>query len=263
VRSTPTLGRVSEIAGRLAEQYGSPRLNNKDDPLDELIFILLSAKTAERSYVQTYDALHASFPDWFGILGSPIGVVRHKIARGGLATKKERQLRSLLQQLQQVGATDLRAFLEPLKSQVAEQFLESLPGIGRKSAKCVLMYSMDREVFPVDTHVARAFDRLGWFRRRRLTDSVLDKMERLVPPGLRYGLHVNLVAHGRLTCTAWRPNCPSCPVQSLCPFPRSSSRRAASARNRPRRTPGSSGRSRRTAPLRRGAGRAEEPRSGD
>lgn len=221
---TPSVRRVATL---LRRRYGRPRLQNKGNPLDELVFILLSAKTAEQSYVRTYKALRAAFPDWFGILAAPPRKVRGLIASGGLSVKKERQLRAILRMLHRGGTTDLERFLRQLDDHTAERFLEQLPGIGRKSAKCVLMYSMGRRVLPVDTHVARVFDRLGWYPRRRLTDRVQAEMERLVPPELRYSLHVDLVVHGRAKCTPRRPNCPSCPVRSLCPFPGAGGGRAA------------------------------------
>jgi endonuclease III len=214
----PSAARVRQVALRLSKRYGNPRLHNKDDPLDELVFIVLSAKTTERSYLKTYAALRTACPDWLDVLSTPPMQVRRLIKGGGLSAKKERQLRAILRQLRRGGAIDLATFLRKLDDGAAERFLEGLPGIGRKSAKCILMYSMDRKLFPVDTHVARIFDRLGWVPRRRLTDSVQDAIEQLVPPSLRYDLHVNMVAHGRTTCTTLSPRCASCAVRELCDY---------------------------------------------
>jgi endonuclease III len=218
--------RIPQIAARLSERYGDPRLHNKNDALDELVFIILSAKTTERSYLRTYDALHSRFPDWFDILDAPPVEVGALLASGGLATKKERQIRAVLQRLRDLGVSDLAGRLGRLDDKAAEKFLEELPGIGRKSARCILMYSFGREVFPVDTHVARVLSRLGVFQRRRLTDAVQDRIQSLVSPEFRSSLHVSLVAHGRAICKPFNPDCASCCIRDLCKYPPRAGRRA-------------------------------------
>lgn len=238
------------VARRLSARYGDPRLGNKSQALDELVFILLSAKTAEPSYLRTYAGLHAAFPNWFAILDVPRDRVRAVLRPGGLAKKKERQLRSVLQRLRNDGIVDLGAHLALMGDGAAEQFLESLPGLGRKSSRCILMYACGREVLPVDTHVARVFSRLGWFPRRRLTDAVQDSIQRIVPKGLRYGLHVNVVAHGRATCLARAPRCESCTIRRWCAYYRAASTEVERTRptTRRRRNWGRTGRPARTSP---------------
>lgn len=203
---------------RLKLAYRSPRHHNKEDPLDELVFILLSAKTTERSYLRTYDALRRRFTDWFAVLGSPIGTVAATIREGGLSVKKERQLRSLLTEIESRTGREGFAKIRSLSTPDAARLLASLPGVGLKSARCVLMYSLGRKVFPVDTHCRRVMARLGVIRFERLTDSVQDRIQELVPPSIRYDLHVNLVAHGRAVCTARRPKCKSCVLKSRCAY---------------------------------------------
>lgn len=208
--------RVARIAGILDRAYGTPRLGNKDDPLDELIYIILSAKTADASFQRTYETIHARFPGWFGILDARRGVVARAIREGGLSRKKEGQIRGMLRALVKRGAMDLAAALRPLSDEEAEAFLVTLPGVGKKTARCVLMYSMGRAVFPVDTHVARLVDRLGWFPRRRLTDAVQDQIQASVPPDLRYALHVEFVTHGRRICRVSNPRCEVCVLRRCC-----------------------------------------------
>ncbi|MDO9012453.1 MAG: hypothetical protein Q7U78_11700 [Gallionella sp.] len=114
--------------------------------------------------------------------------------------------------------------LEPLRSmsdQEAEDFLLSLPGVGKKIARCVLMYSLDRQVFPVDTHCWRIARRLGWVRPtqkdRHCAQRDMDRLQSKIPPELRYSLHVNMISLGREICTASAPKCDKCPLAALCP----------------------------------------------
>ncbi len=203
---------------RLKLAYRSPRHHNKEDPLDELVFILLSAKTTERSYLRTYDALRRRFADWFAVLDSPIGTVAATIREGGLSVKKERQLRSLLTEIESGIGKEGFAKIHNHSTPDAARLLANLPGVGLKSARCVLMYSLGRKVFPVDTHCRRVMARLGVIRFERLTDSVQDRIQELVPPSIRYDLHVNLVAHGRAICTSRKPRCAECVLKSRCEY---------------------------------------------
>jgi endonuclease III len=202
----------------LKRRYRSPRHHNKVNPLDELVFILLSAKTTESSYLRTYEALRRRFADWFDVLRSPIGTVASTIREGGLSTKKERQLRALLTEIDSRIGREEFAKLRIRSTLEATRALVALPGVGLKSARCVLMYSLGRKVFPVDTHCRRVMSRLGVIRFERLTDPVQNSIQELVPPSIRYDLHVNFVAHGRAVCTARSPRCSACPLKARCAY---------------------------------------------
>jgi endonuclease III len=115
-----------------------------------------------------------------------------------------------------------RATLAPLKAMndsEAEHFLKGLPGVGKKVAKCVLMYSLNRQVLPVDVHTHRVAVRLGLMAKRR-PDTSQDLVEAQIPPDLRYGFHVNAVAHGRAVCLPRKPMCGACVLRKCCPYPR-------------------------------------------
>lgn len=217
-RNGSTAERICLVSARLSSQYSDPRHYNKSDPLDELIFIILSAKTAEVSYLRTYDALKNAFDDWFDILGTPRGSVAHIISSGGLSGKKEAQIRALLDDIKRQTGTEGLSLLSKMSTNEAEEFLTSLPGVGLKTARCVLMYSLDRDVFPVDTHVRRVLSRLGIVRFERLSDKVQNSIQERMPSELRYRLHVNLVAHGRAICCAREPRCNYCVLSDICAY---------------------------------------------
>jgi len=209
--------KIREICKKLSRVYSDPRLHNKRDPLDELIFIILSSRTSELSYLKTYRALRKRFRPWSKILETPKGLVAATIKFGGLSKKKETQIRSLLCELRNRGDESL-VTLSAKVTKDAEGFLTLLPGVGLKTARCVLMYSLDRNVFPVDTHVKRVLSRIGIIEAERLTAEVQDSIQKAIPPHLRYKLHVNLVAHGRAICRPRKPLCGSCVVKEMCSY---------------------------------------------
>ena len=216
--STWTKRKLRIAVRRLSWKYRDPRHHNKDDPLDELIFIILSGKTTEESYLRTFVALKNRFPKWSDILSSPLGEVERLIASGGLARKKGDQIRRLLLAVVEAqGEADL-GYLRSMETRQVEDFLASLPGVGVKSAKCVSMYSLGRRSFPVDTHIRRILTRLGVANISRLDNHSQDCIESAIPPDIRYKLHVNGIALGRDLCLPASPRCAKCPLSELCDF---------------------------------------------
>ena len=213
---------LREVA-RIAELlHGTPRLGNKENPVDELVYIILARTTREGAYQQTFDALKARFARWDDLLESPRPEVEKLVHSGGLSSKKTQSLFGALQALRDEFGS---CTLEPTRSWPdgkLEEFLCSLPEISRKSAYCVMMYSLGRKVFPVDTHVGRVLSRLGPYRELGLSLAGLDHKQLqavladLIPPNLRYSLHVNLLVHGREVCRSPRPLCEQCELRNFC-----------------------------------------------
>jgi DNA (cytosine-5)-methyltransferase 1 len=213
---------VREINRLLELLHGTPTLGNKADPVDELVYIILSRKTREDAYQSSFDALKRSYRRWEDLLDAPIVEVERIVEGGGLGKKKARSLVGALAAIRERFDS---CTLEPARSWTNEElegFLCSLPEVSRKTAYCVMMYAMGRSVFPVDTHVGRVLQRLGLYRNLGLDLGDLDHKQLqdvladLVPPNLRYSLHVNLVAHGREVCTSVSPNCGACELRKFC-----------------------------------------------
>jgi DNA (cytosine-5)-methyltransferase 1 len=213
---------LREIARILELLHGTPRLGNKDDPVDELVYITLARKTREGAYQQTYDALKARFERWDDLLGCERSEVEALVHSGGLSGKKTQSLFGALGRLRDEFGS---CTLEPLRSwpdDRVEKFLCSLPEISRKSAYCIMIYSLGRQVFPVDTHVGRVLARLRPYRELGLSLAGLDHKQLqaaladVVPPNLRYSLHVNLLMHGREVCRSPQPLCERCELRNLC-----------------------------------------------
>lgn len=205
-----------EIDRRL-QVYASPRHGNLDDPVDELVFIILSAQTEAYLYQETFEELRKIFRSWEDLLEVPDTSISTIIQRGGLAQKKAAQIKGALRKIvDDTGSLSLD-FLRYLTDVEVLRYLTSLPGIGVKSAYCIMMYSLDRHVFPVDTHVWRVYRRLGLAPPvAKPTKAQECRLEELVPAELRYRLHVNMLSHGRQTCVVYWPKCEDCVLADLC-----------------------------------------------
>ena len=186
------------------------------------MYIILARKTREGAYQDTYKKLKHAFPSWDRLLSAPRPRVEKLVYSGGLAAKKTDSLFGALGRLKETFGTCTLGPASDWPDAELSRFLCSLPEIEKKSAYCIMMYSFDREVFPVDTHVGRVLTRLGPYRELGLSLEGLDHKQLqivladLVPPNLRYSLHVNLLAHGREVCTAQRPKCEQCELRNFC-----------------------------------------------
>jgi DNA (cytosine-5)-methyltransferase 1 len=230
---------LRQLSVILASLYSTPSLGNKSDPVDELVYIILSRKTFEDSYQRAFDALKKAFPTWDDLLHAPRRKVRKLVSFSGLAEKKTTSIVGALSRLK---AEFGQCTLEPAKNWSDEKlasFLCSLPEIQRKSAYCVMMYAMGRKVFPVDTHVGRVLARLRPYRELGLSLEGLDHkqlqdvLDDLVPPDLRYSLHVNLVMHGRKVCESRKPACGECAIRKFCGTWREATAAEAASSNAP------------------------------
>ena len=172
------------------------------------MFIILSNRTQAMTAASTFGRLQEAFPAWESIGEHACDDIARLLKPAGMARLKARQIVSIVSILKQRFGS---ATLEPLREMAdreVEDFLCSLPGVAKKVAKCVAMYSLDRDVLPVDVHVHRLASRLGFTVKKR-PDTSQDLIEAATPPDLRYGFHVNAVAHGRAVCLPRNPRCHS------------------------------------------------------
>lgn len=216
-----THGGTNEVARRLSRRYGNPRHFNRRNPLDELLFIICSLQTNEALYRRTYKALRRAFPTTHNLAMASEAEISQVIKDGGLANQKARHVRRIMDGIISKFGRLTLAPLRYMTDQDCERFLCSLPGVGKKTSRCVMMYSLDREVFPVDANCWRIARRLGWVRRTRKDGSCsprdMDRLQDRVAPHLRHSLHVNMVSLGRDCCTPRSPSCCACPLVDLCP----------------------------------------------
>lgn len=208
------------IAALLSHRFCDWDHYNRKNPLEELLFIVCSIQTNEDLYRRTYSSLRLAFPTFESLSLAEEEQIATAITDGGLSAQKAAKIRGLLRQLiDQFGRPTL-APLKQLSDEECEQFLTSLPGVGEKTARCVMIYSLNRQVFPVDLHCWRICRRIGWVRPTRPDKSCspkdMDRLQARIPPDIRFSLHVNMVSLGRCICTPRSPQCPMCPIKQHC-----------------------------------------------
>jgi endonuclease III len=208
--------RLLAIRNRLRKAYGQPEPRPHRAPVDELVLTVLSQNTNDRNRDVAYHRLRARFADWEEARAAGPPVIEDAIRPGGLAPTKSVRIERILDALD---GDDL-AWLATAPVDEGRDLLTSLPGVGRKTAACVLLFSYGLHDVPVDTHVHRVGVRLGLFGEKDSLEACHDELNRLTPPGDGFEVHVGLIRHGRRTCTARAPRCPECPLLSLCPFGR-------------------------------------------
>jgi endonuclease-3 len=218
----PPPRRLRTILERLREAYGRPVPRAHGAPVDELILTVLSQNTNDRNRDVAYARLRERFASWADVRDAPVAEIEDAIRPGGLAPTKAVRIREILRAL---GDDDL-TWTETAPVEEARDYLCELPGVGRKTAACVLLFSYGRPDVPVDTHVYRVGARLGLWRPNAPLDEAHDEMLRLARGSDPYEAHVALIRHGRRTCTARAPRCRECPLLSLCPYGRATVRRS-------------------------------------
>ena len=210
-------GRIREIERRLRKTYGRPRHFNPSDPLDDLIFLVLSRMTQEIKYVRTYFRLRSSLWTWDAVRDAPPNELEALIHEAGLAPTKTTQIQAILSDIEKREGTLSLHRLHAMEDDEVERYLTSLPGVARKTALCVMLYALGRDVLPVDTHVWRVARHLGLAPTGEWSEGRGRVLEAKVPRKLRGSLHVTMLAHGRLVCRAGAPSCESCVLADLCP----------------------------------------------
>lgn len=209
---------VEQIADILVRHYGRQDLGNKQNPFDELLFIILSAKTPPQKYQQAYKALKTHYPNHDDFALAQVEQLAGIISFAGLENKKAKQIIEAAIALEKnFGAVTLTP-LENKNDADAEEFLITLPGIGLKSARCILLYSLNRKVFPADNHCLRIAQRIGWITVADFSKRVANSLQNGIPPNLRRDLHVGMVLLGRERCLPRKPNCKDCPILRFCEF---------------------------------------------
>src|SRR5438045_3769650 len=153
--------RLRAIARRLATAYGTPPPPRHLPPLEELVLTVLSQHTSDTNRDRAYADLRRRFADWDEVADAPLPALARAIRRGGLGPTKAVRIRAMLRGIRDGGVPlDDRAFTA-MTDQGLWDTLVALPGVGPKTAACVLLFSLDRPFFPVDTHVHRVAKRLG------------------------------------------------------------------------------------------------------
>lgn len=208
---------VRQVCERLEEEYGLPRHGNPEDPVDDLIYILLSVRTLPYQVDQAFRKLQQEYDAWEELLVADHDRIADLIRPAGFADRRTNYITSALAQIQEdYGLNDACDLWTKPDAELLE-YLKSLQGVSGKVARCVMMYALGRNVLPVDVHVHRVASRLGW-TGASLPAASHDELEALLPAHRYYAFHVTCVAHGRSRCTASNPRCDGCPILRYCQY---------------------------------------------
>jgi endonuclease-3 len=210
----PPKRRVRAIRDRLREMYGRPVNEPHGQPIAELIKTVLSQHTNDRNRDRAFAALRERFPEWEEVREAPVNEVEEAIRPGGLGKQKAPRIQAILEQLGEQPSLSWTKTAPPAESMA---YLDSLPGVGRKTAACVLMFSWGIPEIPVDVHVHRVGGRLGLFPEKASFERAHDEMQAIVDPADAYELHMNLIRHGREVCRP-KPRCGECELRRMCPW---------------------------------------------
>ena len=186
------------------------------DPVGTLVLTLLSQSTTDRQAQAAYDSLRLAFPSWDEVLAADPGEVAELIKAGGLNHQKAARIQAILARLQEETGELSLDWLKGKDVQEAREFLESLPGVGPKTAACVLLFALDMPGLPVDTHVARLARRLGLVEAKASAVRIQRELEAMVTPQAARHFHLALIEHGRTLCRPRRPRCSACALRGEC-----------------------------------------------
>jgi endonuclease III len=217
--SLSALEHLDQIDLLLSEHYGRPRWRSHGDPLDELIATVLSQHTSDVNTERAFASLRGQFPDWSDVMSAPVEDVAMAIRSGGLANLKAPRIQRILSAIEeQLGELSLES-LRTIPLEDARRWLCRLPGVGPKTAACVLLFSLGLPAMPVDTHVHRVSRRLGLIESSLDANAAHASFDSLLGSDrdLVYALHLNLIQHGRAVCKARFPRCGTCVLAAVCP----------------------------------------------
>lgn len=209
--------RLSVIRRRLRKVYGDPPPPRRLPPLDELVLTVLSQNTSDVNRDRAYADLRRRFPRWDDVADAPVGAIAQAIRRGGLAPTKAPRIKAILRSLRSRGITLDERALTGVAPGALWDLLVGLPGVGPKTAACVLLFSLGEPYFPVDTHVHRVAIRLGLVLPRASAIAAQAALQAALAPAEMYEVHMDLIRHGRAVCVAQRPLCSQCVLRDRCP----------------------------------------------
>jgi endonuclease III len=208
---------IKAILDLLKQKYGSRRFQPTSEPLAELVQTILSQNTSDLNSRPAYQSLRKVFPDWESLLDSDLEKIADPIRGGGLGLIKAQRIQQALREIKRRrGKLDLQ-FLSDMPVAEARDWLIQLPGVGNKTANCVLLFALGKPALPVDTHIFRVTKRLGLIDKKDSLDKAHRELEIIVPAEDVFEFHVLIIEHGRQTCNAQRPHCLECILKDLCP----------------------------------------------
>jgi endonuclease-3 len=208
---------IEEVIELLEQEYGPRKWQADRDPIDVLIGTILSQNTSDANSGRAFASLKASFASWESVASAPVEHIARVIKSGGLHRIKAARIKQVLEQIEKEQGLISLDSLKSMSMAEAEAYLMRLPGVGRKTARCVLLFSLGKPSLPVDTHIFRVAKRLGLINSRASIEKAPSLLQEQIPPSKVYQFHIHMIEHGRQVCHARQPCCNRCILSSICP----------------------------------------------
>jgi endonuclease-3 len=208
-----------EVSQRLTDLYGVAAWSEKD-PMSMLVDIILSHRTKDEQTAAAYDQLLKRFGSWEALRDAPVNEVQDTIANVNWPEVKAPRLQAIMRQITaERGNLDL-SFLRDLPVEEAAAWLNRFEGVGPKTTACVLLFSCQFPLLPVDVHVGRVSQRLGLIGKKVTNDAAHSLLQALLPQDARsiYNFHKALLRHGQRICVYEYPRCSKCAITDLCNY---------------------------------------------
>lgn len=218
IKPSHQLDLARQVTKRLQDYFEIPGWGDPRPPLDELVCTILSQNTNDMNRDRAYTRLRNRFPTWEEVRDADEKAIVDAIRPAGLANQKGPRIQSILREItQERGNLDL-TFLKEMSTQEAGKWLSGFKGVGPKTTAIVLLFSLDKPAFPVDTHIYRVSGRLGLRPEKMTVEQAHVHLASLFPEDEYGTAHLNLIRLGREICTARKPDCPECPLQDICEY---------------------------------------------
>jgi endonuclease-3 len=209
---------AQEVHRRLLEKYGDPSWGDSLPILDQLIQTILSQNTNDTNSDRAFAKLKRTYPVWEDVRDADVNTVIEVIRSAGLANQKGPRIQKILRQItSERGSLELE-FLKELSAEEAMNRLLQFNGVGPKTASIVLLFSLGKPAFPVDTHIQRVTGRIGLRPEGMSIEQAHRHLAELFPPETYKSAHLNIIRLGREVCHPRRPACDICVLQSLCDY---------------------------------------------
>jgi endonuclease-3 len=208
---------IEEVIELLEQEYGPRQWESDRDPVDVLIGTILSQNTSDTNSGRAFASLKASFYSWEALAMAPAEHIAEAIRCGGLSQIKAVRIKQVLGQIKKEQGCISLDSLKSINMADAEDYMIRLPGVGHKTARCVLLFSLGKPSLPVDTHVFRVAKRLGLIDSKVSVETAHSLLQKQIPPTKVYQFHIHMIEHGRRICHARLPRCNICILKGICP----------------------------------------------
>jgi endonuclease-3 len=208
---------TEEVIELLEREYGPREWQPGSEPVEVLIGTILSQNTSDVNSKRAFDSLLATFDSWEAVASAPEEEIAQAIKFGGLSRIKAVRVKQVLNEIERQHGNISLDFLNSVAMPEAKDYLMRLPGVGPKTASCVLLFGLGKPCLPVDTHVFRVAKRLGLIDSSVSIEEAHNLLQEQVPPSKVYQFHLHMIEHGRQVCHARQPRCGGCVLARGCP----------------------------------------------